>query len=69
MERDYKSEILALLKDKPMNGIALRHSLHLTNEQIDEDLLYGVLKSLEDADKIEWSPLSATDGVWKIKVG
>lgn len=67
--RDYGAEILALLKDEPANGIALRSRLHLSSKQTDEDSLYGVLKSLEDTGKIEWYPISETDGVWRVKKG
>lgn len=69
MGRDYKTEILVLLKDKPMNGITLQRNLHLTSKQIDEELLYSMLKSLQYAGKIEWVETSVTDGVWKVKEG
>ena len=60
-KRNYTTEVLEALAEKPANDVTLQRILHMN-----PDRLYCTLIELEEAGKIEWHLISKTDGVWNI---
>ena len=61
-KRNYEIEVLEALAKQPANGVSLQRVLHISVGK-----MYYILRSLEEAGKIEWHHTSVLDGVWKVK--
>lgn len=61
--RDYDTEVLKALAEKPANGFSLQRILHIAPKRV-----YGILKALEEDGKIRWLSTSEIDGVWELKI-